>query len=476
MQREKKLVSNIMIFALGNLGSKFLQFLLVPFYTAVLAPSEYGVVDILQTGSMLLIPIFSLTISESVFRYGMDKSCNKKSVFSIGFFVSLIGSAVLIVLGSVGEKIFHLEYQGFYLMLLYSVVSMMRNVTSQFLRAIGKVKLFSIDNMLQTLAIVLLNLLLLIKFRMGISGYMWGYIWGNIVSVLFALSVGKLWKYLEFRKPDIDTAKQMLLFSIPLVPNTICWWISSSTDRLMLVTMVGESSNGIYSIAHKIPSVINIVIGIFIQAWQISANEEFDKKDKGQFYSAIFDYLVFLSFSICSLLMLFAKVEIRILSNANYYEAWESMIVLILGMVFFTFAQFLGTIYTANKKTMMAFWTNLLAAIVNVILNMVFVPRWGAVGAAFTTCFSYFVLWISRIITTKSIVEITIKVKKVVFCSMLLCIQTILQLLEVKFWILFSSICAVGIIALNYKQIYELLTKGIQLVKAKCNTLSYKKR
>ena len=87
MQREKKLVSNIMIFALGNLGSKFLQFLLVPFYTAVLAPSEYGVVDILQTGSMLLIPIFSLTISESVFRYGMDKSCNKKSVFSIGFFV-----------------------------------------------------------------------------------------------------------------------------------------------------------------------------------------------------------------------------------------------------------------------------------------------------------------------------------------------------------------------------------------------------
>ena len=59
---------------------------------------------------------------------------------------------------------------------------------------------------------------------------------------------------------------------------------------------------------------------------------------------------------------------------------------------------------------------------------------------------------------------------------MLLCIQTILQLLEVKFWILFSSICAVGIIALNYKQIYELLTKGIQLVKAKCNTLSYKKR
>lgn len=475
MEREKKLISNIMIFAVGNLGSKFLQFLLVPFYTAVLDPNEYGVVDILQTGSMLLIPVFSLTISESVFRYGMDKSCDKESVFSIGFFVSLVGSIILVSLGIGCKWVFHVDYQGFYLMLLYSVISIMRNMTSQFLRAIGKVKLFSIDNMLQTTAIIIFNLLFLIRFRMGISGYMWGYIFGNVISVLFALVVGKLWKFLVLKKLDVSIGKQMLAFSIPLIPNTICWWISSSTDRLMLVALVGESSNGLYSIAHKVPSIINIVIGIFIQAWQISANEEFDKHDKSEFYSVVFEYLVFLSFSICSVLMLLAKVEIKILSNEKYYDAWKIMIVLVLGMVFFTFAQFLGTIYTANKKTMMAFMTNLLAAIVNVVLNIYFIPMWGAVGAALTTCFSYFVLWLSRTLTTKRIVKIDINIIKVLFCGILLCVQAVLQLLEVRFWIFFASLCVIGIIALNYKQVYILVINGIQLICEKYNKLCSKK-
>ena len=103
MEREKKLASNLLLFAVGNIGSKLLQFLLVPFYTAVLNPDQYGITDILQTGSSLIIPIFSLTIAESVFRYGMEKSEDKKAVFSIGINVVTVGSVLIIILGVVTQ-------------------------------------------------------------------------------------------------------------------------------------------------------------------------------------------------------------------------------------------------------------------------------------------------------------------------------------------------------------------------------------
>ena len=140
MEREKKLISNLMLFAAGNMGSKLLQFLLVPFYTGVLNTEEYGTVDILQTGASLIIPILSLTIAESVFRYGMEKANNKKSVFSTGIYVVTVGSIALAIIGLLTQNWWGTEKAGIWLMMIYSICNMYRNISSQFLRAIGKVK------------------------------------------------------------------------------------------------------------------------------------------------------------------------------------------------------------------------------------------------------------------------------------------------------------------------------------------------
>lgn len=456
MKREKKLINNVLVFAAGNLGSKMLQFLLIPFYTSVLTTAEYGVVDLIQTGSMLLIPIFSLTIAESVFRYGMDQASDKKDVFSIGLYTVGTGSLILLLLG-MGVMQFINNTLSLWLMVGYSICNMLRTVSSQFLRSIGKVKLFSVDNVVQTGSIIGFNLLFLLKFNWGISGYMMGYILGNLASFLFGFIAGKLWKYVKIRGVNKRTLKAMLIFSIPLIPNTICWWISSSTDRLMIASYVGASANGIYSIAHKIPSIISIVVGIFMQAWQISANEEFEKKDSGEFYSSVFEVLAVLNFVIASGLILFSKMEITIIAEKSYYAAWEIMISLIVGTVFFSFAQFLGTIYTANKKTSMAFTTNLIAAIVNVFVNFLLIPRWGAQGAAVATSFSYLILWISRAVNTKKIIKIHYDMKRIIGSSIVLVLQAALQILEVNLWQIYSIVCVGLIIIINWKIIKTLI-------------------
>ena len=132
--------------------------------------------------------------------------------------------------------------------------------------------------------------------------------------------------------------------------------------------------------------------------------------------------------------MLFSKIETRIIASRDYYESWSVMVALIIGMTFFSFAQFLGTIYTANKKTAMAFATNMISSIVNVVLNMIFIPKYGAQGAAIATSISYLVLWISRIITTDKIVHIQMRVKEVILSSVLIVVQGAVQISEVPYW------------------------------------------
>lgn len=292
-ESRKKLINNFIVFLTGSFGSKLLQFLLIPLYTSILSPQEYGTVDVLQTVSMLLIPIFSLTIAESVFRYGMEDAFDKKEVFSIGLSITGIGSALLIAVGVILN--FFLENSDMiFLMILLSIFNMLRTVTSQFLRATGKVKLFTIDNVLQTCGILGLNLVFLLVFRWGSRGYLLGYVGGNCISFLFGIVACGLWKYVSFSAMKKSTYRVMLKFSVPLIPNTICWWISSSTDRLMLTAMVGAAANGLYSVAHKIPSIISIIVNVFIQAWQISANEEFEEKIPGNFMEKFLAHYLFL--------------------------------------------------------------------------------------------------------------------------------------------------------------------------------------
>ena len=271
MNKTKKLISNTFIFALGTLGSKLLQYLLLPYYTALLSTYEYGIIDNLQNIASLLIPIVSLTIYEAIFRYAMDKDYDSKIVFSIGTIISLSGVIIFFVLTLIFNIILPSTY--IWITFIYVIFNIFRTNCSQYVRAIGYTKLFTIDNLFQTLIILLANIMFLSYFNLGITGYMLAYCVGNFISTVFLILSAKLYRDFIFCFPKQISIK-MLKFSVPLIPNTICWWISSCSDRFMITSMIGAAVNGLYAIANKIPTVMTIFINIFLQAWQISANDE----------------------------------------------------------------------------------------------------------------------------------------------------------------------------------------------------------
>lgn len=440
-KREENLAKNTMLFAIGNFGSKLLQIILVPFYTRFMTDAQYGTVDLLQSMVSLLMPVISLTIAEGVFRYAMEKEYDKSAVLSVGIVVTAIGSVVL-CLGGWGVSFF-MDITLVWLVVANTITNSFRTLTSQYTRAIGKTGLYALDNILMTACVLLLNIFFIAKLNWGVTGYMLGYTLANLLSAIFlVVKLGNRFTFQlsKVRKPLV---KEMLMFSLPLIPNSICWWISSFLDRVMIVSMVSTAANGLYAAAHKIPSLLSMVMTIFFQAWQVSANEEFKKEDISLFYSQIFEQISACIFVLASLLIMLSKPINSIFLGADYHDAWRLMPPLILSTTFFSFAQFLGSIYTANKKTNMAFITNLIGVVVSVTLNLILIPRIGTIGAAVANAASYLVLWIVRVWDTLKIVPIQYQTSKIVSAFIIVILEAILVVLNLN-KVTTYCICAVG--------------------------------
>lgn len=421
--RNTKLIKNVILFAIGNIGSKLLQIILVPIYTRVMSSAEYGTVDVMQAVVSLLIPIFSFSIFEAVFRYAMEKNYDKNAVYSVGVLMSCIGGLILVICGIIAcnfiEPIFVL------LVVANTFFGFIRSMFSQYSKAVEKTVLYTIDSILITVCVLILNILFIIIFKWGINGYMLGYILANFISCIFLyIFLGK-YRKLSFKKVNKPLIKEMMLFSLPLIPNGVCWWISSFIDRMIVTGFIGEAANGIYAAGHKIPSLLTVVVTIFFQAWQMSANQEFKKNDIGKFYTEIHDQIFSTIMLISSCLILFCKPITSVFLGKEYFSAWQVMPFLLVSTSFFSFAQFLGSIYTANKKTGMALVTNLLGVAICLTANLIFVGvfKIGIVGSAIASVCTYLALWCSRIATTNKIVHIEYKQNKMIIATIILLLQ-----------------------------------------------------
>ena len=144
MNKYWKLISNTLIFAIGTFSSKVLVFFLMPLYTSVLSEAEYGTVDLMVQIGNFLLPLVSCGIINGIIRFGLDKYYKKKDVFTTGFVTILGGFGVLLLLEPLLSR---LPYMGENTLLIYIFVLMssMRSLCSQFVRAKGYVKLYALE-------------------------------------------------------------------------------------------------------------------------------------------------------------------------------------------------------------------------------------------------------------------------------------------------------------------------------------------
>lgn len=409
--RKKYLFKNTIIFALGNFASKFITFFLIPLYTNFLTTDEYGTIDLLTVLCTMIIPIVTLNIIEAIIRFALDKNADIDKITSTGLICLFISTILTIIAIPILNNIESLKD---YSLLFYLYVITMSY--SQFFLSLlrGKEKLlqYSIGNIIHTLLIGIFNIIFLTIFDKGIEGYFYAFIISNIVTSIYAFIINNTINSIKKFNFDKKLSKEMIKYSVVLIPNSFMWWIMNSLDRVMITSMIGATANGIYSVSYKIPSLMTTITTIFNQAWSYSAIKEEESDDKEEYSNNIFNNLFKTVIIISVLILLILKPFLKLYVGSDFYSAWKYVPFLIIGFVFMTLGTFLATSYTVNKDSMGYVKSATVGTIINLVLNFILIKQIGIAGAAIATAISYISVFVFRLFDIKKYLQINIKKKE----------------------------------------------------------------
>ena len=396
-----KLFSDTVILAIGTFGSKLLVFLLMPLYTALMSPSQYGTAELITGTANLIMPFACVGITSGIFRFAAEKGTDREGVFSSGMVLLGAGLCGTVLLGAVALCIGAAWRTEILLVVLYVLAADLQAVCAQYVRAVDRTRLFAVQGILNTLVTVGFNILFLMAFDLGVTGYVLSTVVGNLLTTAFLVVSAKLWRVFRLSRVSRTAMRELFRFSLPMVPTTICWLITDLSDRYLVSWFCGEAVNGVYSAAYKIPTIVNLVSGIFMQAWQFSAVvQSADGEECSRFYSQVFRGFLSVIFIGSGGLILLSPWLCRLLLNSAYHEAWRYMPTLLCSAALESVVSFLASVYMVRKKSMHSFLTAVAGTGLNLLLNFLFIPRsgtfGGALGAAIATLIGYAAVWVLR--------------------------------------------------------------------------------
>lgn len=410
-QRNKYLLKNTVIFSIGNFGTKIISFFLVPLYTNILTTREYGTVDLIYTIGMVLVPLLTLNIGESIMRFALDKDADCDKIMSTGITILIFGAIIGLLILPIANLFESVSNYSIYIY-LYTLTLAFSQIFLCYLRGKEFLLKYSIGNIIQSLTIAIFNIIFLIGMKKGIEGYLMAYILANVCTGLYGFWAGKVNLVIKKYSIDIELSKNMIKYSVVLIPNSFMWWIMNSSDRMMVSAMISVTANGVYAVAYKIPTLLSTITTIFNQAWSYSAIREDESEDKEEYNNRVYDNLVTIVIVVATGLLMIMKPFLSVYVGKEYYAAWHYVPYLIVGFVFMTLGSFIATSYTVHKDSMGFLISGTVGAIINLILNFILIPMMGVSGAAFATCISYFGVFAYRIKDTQKYIKLRVFKRK----------------------------------------------------------------
>lgn len=429
-EKYKYLTKNTALFAISSFGSKILSFLLVPLYTNILTTSEYGIADVITTTGTLIMYICTLDVADGVLRYVIDRRDKKEEIFSFGTRVLLYGSLLsLLTLAVIWQLGIFNWPVGYYIStFLYFFFNATYDILSKYLRAIEKVRDVAIAGFISSAGVIVGNILFLLVFRIGMYGYLIALIMGPLLGTLYSIIRSGL-RPSSFVQCTCEKTmqKEILCYCIPLIFNNLALWINAFLDKYFVTAICGSAENGVYAVASKIPTILATCYTIFSQAWTLSAIKEFDREDSDGFFGKTYGLFNAAMCIVCSGIILFNIPLARFLYAKEFFVAWQYSSVLLVSVMFNSLTSFQGGLFSAAKENKTLASTTILSAVVNTVLNAIFIPVLGALGAAMATVAAYVVMWCARLIKSRQFIRMKITLKTDIFVYILLVLQVVLE-------------------------------------------------
>lgn len=426
MNKKKQLAKNTIIIFFGRVCTQLISFFLLPLYTSYLATKEYGTVDLIQTYVTLLVPIITLELEMSIFRFLIDSRKSEKEtnkLISNNFFILGISLSIFSILYIIVSSFVTIPYR--WLILVDIIVCVLSGNFLQVARGFGKTLDYAISCILTGLTTVISNIILICFVHMQAEGMIISMALANFMCSLYLFIRLKLYSKINFKIVDFKQIKEMYKYSLPLIPNGISWWIVNVSDRSIISIVLGASANGLYAISNKFPTIISSLTGVFNLSWSESAALHINSSDRDEFFSDITNTVLRLFMALGVGMLACMPFVFPILIDVKYNDAYNYIPFLVLGTVFNVAICLYSQVYLAKKLSKQVASTAIVGAIINILINVIFIKQIGLYAAAISTMISYFVMMVYRHFDLKKYVNIKIE-KKLIIESIIIYTFTLL--------------------------------------------------
>ncbi|MBA4311499.1 MAG: hypothetical protein C0417_02605 [Chlorobiaceae bacterium] len=414
----KRLGTETAIYGISTILGRFLNFLLVPFYTNVLAPGDYGIVAYLYSLIAFVNVFYSYGMESAYFKYSSTLEIGTaKQNFSTPFIslfgTSVIFSIILVILASPIARMINvpIDYES---ILLYTVgilaFDAIAIIPFAALRMEHKAKLFATIKFLNIVVNVGMNLILLLVFKMGVIGVFISGLAASVLTVVMLLPT--IFRYLT-KEFNLPLWKALMNFGLPYIPSGLAAMAIQVIDRPILRALTDDATVGIYQANYRLGIFMMLIVSMYDYAWRPFYFSTAKETNAKEIFARVLTYLVLFMSAIFLVLTFFigdiAKISIlgRHVIGPSYWSGLNIVPIVLLGYVFLGISTNLSAGIFIEKKTKFSPLVTGVGAVVNVVANLLLIPPFGMLGAAWATFIAYFIMTVTMYIVVQRIYPVS---------------------------------------------------------------------
>ena len=454
-----KLFKDILIFGVGVALAKMVQFLLMPLYTSYLSTSDYGTAELINNLSELFLPIVTLCIYESVFRFTVESPKNKSKFISASlnslFLIAMIGLLFFLIAYYVFD--YHLLFYMYFLFFAYAL----RTILAFYIRGKGCTVVFSLSGCIMALALGIGSYIFLVIFKLKVEGYLLAIFLSYIVSSIYIVIAGKVY---EDYQPIIkckNELREMLSYSMPLIVYNIFYWGTTISGRYILLFFYDTSVTGLYVATLKIAAVINFIQQTVYSAFQLNASQQFESDNREEYYSKIINLFFKIYLGLGSFIICFTPILAKFTLKKEFYEGKVYLPLILFASIINCVSSLIGTMYSAYKVTNRTIKISLIGASVNIGISLILVPYIQIWGVCIASVICYLSQVLYKIYDIQKFCKLKFQLKEILLLFFVLLLQVCLAIkgsMILSFINVLISIGAFIIICFCYKkQILEMV-------------------
>lgn len=415
--KKESLAKLSFIYFLGTATSKGLAFFLFFLCTYFLTESEIGIYDIIITTIALAAPCINLMSDASIYRWLINAQTpdEQAKILESTFLIVLLSIAISITIYLGINVVFDIQFEYKYLALFYTILMTIYPVILQGLRGLSKLKDYTLTSIVFTLINVSLVFYFLKFTELRLKGVLLAHCISLFGVILFTIINNKWLIFVKsFKKFSggyhRSLIKDFLKYSIPLLPNTLSWWLIGSAVKYVIFFYLGEHANGQFSVAYRFASILILITEVFTLAWQDKFLRFSNSSEAENYFNKILGDILPLIIGISLLIVGVSPLFFKLL-KPEYSKSFHLIPIMVLSIGTQAICSFYGSIFIWVKKTKSIFTSSIVAGMATVFSSL-FLVKFGLIGMTISILIGYILMLIIRILQSEKYLKAKFSLKK----------------------------------------------------------------